>query len=246
MKPGLPASKLWKTIAVGGLAVFALGTFIALAKDGGPVTFQSAESRTVNGGPVFNSVSYERKGARDIWMMNQSHAGAAAEPGAWDRLAIVVSEGPAGKSARFYQLEPGALAGQEGAREVPRRATCYMCHANGPRALRPANALGWWDKATVLAWNLKIKTYGRIALDEAAPGPGDVPVRFAGKFENEKLTVPVCVKCHGGSGWFARSPLLRQQAPAIEFMVKSGAMPPLGFRISAEERRALREFLDGF
>jgi mono/diheme cytochrome c family protein len=101
-----------------------------------------------------------------------------------------------------------------------------------------------WPK--LMAWNLKIKTYGKIALEEGAEAPGAVPVRFAGKMANEALKVAACTKCHGGTGIFARNPLLRQQRTAIHFMLQNEIMPPPGFYVSPAERQALAEFLAGF
>ncbi|RZA07809.1 MAG: cytochrome c [Proteobacteria bacterium] len=245
--PGSPAMKLTNAGTYGGgLVICGAAALYFLATTAGAITFTSRESTTATGGPVTNSIALIEEKGQEIWMMNQSHHGAMASSEKWDRLAIVVKKENGVKRARFYQLEPGPLSWNPKAREVPRRAACYTCHANGPRGIRPQSALAWHEWPKLVAWNLKIKTYGKIALEDPPATPGQTPVKFSGPMANERLKVAACTKCHGGSGPFARNALLRQQETAIHFMLKEGIMPPMGFKISPQERQEIEEFLAGF
>ncbi len=187
-------------------------------------------------------------------MMNQSHHGPQAPAEQWDRLAIVVDKSTQSQTARFYQLQPGKLEWQENLPQTSFRVSCFMCHSNGPRALRPVDekgpaSLSWNDKAKIFWWNLKIKTYGRIQPDPAHDQEDRgraVPFRRQGAYENEELQVATCIRCHRETGWLARGALRRQNFMSIRFMTESGAMPPPGFSMSEGERRKLKLFLDGF
>jgi hypothetical protein len=125
-----------------------------------------------------------------------------------------------------------------------------MCHNNGPRAIRPEpGTLGLWDQARVFAWNLRVKTYGRLKPDLAHDEEDKflkTHFRWHGGIENDELKIGVCVKCHREDGLFARGALRRQQAGTIEFMTSRGLMPPPGFSMNGEERAELKKFLLGF
>lgn len=71
------------------------------------------------------------------------------------------------------------------------------------------------------------------------------PLRYAGSFENERLAVKTCLKCHGENSW-VRGPLTRQNFMSIGFMVEKGFMPPPGFGLDEGERRELKRFIQGF
>lgn len=217
------------------------------------ILIESRESKTASGGAVFNKIRWLRMRGRDVWMMNQSHHGATAgEPG-WDRLAIVVDKTRTPLEARFYQLAPGRLEWSEGLPEKPFKVACFMCHNNGPRAIRPNDSsplapLSFRDNLQIAYWNLRIKLYGRVvpSVHHDERDKSQVPpFRFRGAYENESLKVPVCMRCHKESGFFSRGELRRQQAMTIQFLVESGQMPPLGFSLSSDEKRALQLFLEG-
>ena len=214
------------------------------------VLIESAESKTAAGDPVFNKIKHFVKDGQEVWMMNQSHHGASAAPDQWDRLAIVIDHSRSPKTARFYQLEPGPLEWPPGEIvERPFRASCFMCHNNGPRAIRPSGAnLPIADKLKIAYWNLKIKMYGRIkpdAVHETRDLALEVPFRISGELENQTLKVKTCMKCHKEEGWFARGELRLQQYSTIRHLLDSGQMPPTGFALSSEEKQELVLFLQG-
>lgn len=218
------------------------------------VFIESRESKTVNGDPVFNKIKWFSFKDKDVWMMNQSHHGSTANKDSWDRLAIVVDKTLSPKTARFYQLEPGPLEWKDDLEERSFKVSCFICHNNGPRAIRPnpessLTSLGVKDRLRISYWNLRIKLYGRVvahATHDERDHFQKPPFRFRGSYANEPLQIAACTTCHKESGFMARGLLRRQQAPTIRFMLESGQMPPLGFPLTAQERQELETFLEGF
>jgi mono/diheme cytochrome c family protein len=255
-RPAKLASAILAGLALVGIAAFATAVY---RLPPGSVLIQSEESRTLSGGPVFNRIRKISRPGQEIWMMQQSHEGIDAPAERWERLAIVV-EGASGSGdrpaqARFYQLEPGPLEWPVAGQPLPRarefRVSCFFCHSNGPRAIRPergstAAPLALMDRVRVAAWNWGIRRQGRVAVDATHDrlDPGlRVPFRSQGVLENDALRVQACARCHGASD--GRSPLLRQQAITIDFMVRNGYMPPDGRALSVSDRRAIRAFIRG-
>jgi hypothetical protein len=189
-------------------------------------------------------------------MMNQSHFGHQPSSEKWERLAIVIDKTTTPKTARFYQFKPGPLEWREDLlqQRVAYRASCFTCHNNGPRALRPVSEgsrtpLSWSEKVKVSLWNLRIKTYGRIKYDERHDVEDKdlaVKFRFEGNPHNDPLLVPVCVKCHNEDSWWARGTLRRQQVSTIRHLVETGQMPPPGFSLTGPDQRKLTDFMHGF
>ncbi len=248
LKPTVPVTLF--LVSVTGLLV----PLVLAIADGQGVLLESMESKTTGGGPVFNKIKWFRFQDKDVWMMNQSHHGSLAEEESWDRLAIVIDKTKFPKTARFYQFEPGPLEWREGLRERPFEVSCFMCHNNGPRVIRPNyqspfEPISLKDRLKLSYWNLQIKLYGRVL---ASPVHDDLdqsqlpPFRFRSTYENEPLQITTCIKCHKESGFLARGLLRRQQLPTIKFMVESGLMPPLGFALTAKEKQELDRFLEGF
>jgi hypothetical protein len=122
------------------------------------VIIQSLESRTTEGKPVYNKIKFIKSEAKNIWMMNQSHAGLTKDLTKWERLAIVVEN----NKASFYQFEAGPLEWSEDLlkKQVDYRVSCFMCHNNGPRAIRPDQQglnISFYDQTKIFFWNLKNK-----------------------------------------------------------------------------------------
>jgi hypothetical protein len=215
--------------------------------DESPVLIQSLESKTIEGHPVFNRIQLQSTSSQDTWVMQQSHSGLETSSESWDRLAIIVDKTQSPKTAKFMQLEPGSMS-IENAREIPYKVSCYLCHANGPRALRPdfnssIAKITLWDRSRIWMWNLKIKTYGRIDTPDLKVAREGKPFRYPQAWLNEKLQVKTCERCHKEEGLFARGTLTRQNFMAIRFLVESGQMPPAGFTLSDGEREEIVDFL---
>lgn len=214
------------------------------------VIIQSLESRTTEDKPVYNKIKFIKSGAKNIWMMNQSHAGLTKDLTKWERLAIVVEN----NKASFYQFEAGPLEWSEDLlkKQVDYRVSCFMCHNNGPRAIRPDQQglnISFYDQTKIFFWNLKIKSYGRIQESEEmslADQSREIPFKHRQGLENETLNVKTCLHCHKEEGFLARGKLTRQQAGTIEFLVKNKIMPPAGFSLSKEEQIQINDFVSGF
>lgn len=219
-----------------------------------PIVFESEESKTEEGGPVFNRVHFISRRNQDIWMMQQSHSGRGVPFHTWDRVAIVVEKTKTPKQARFIQLEPGPLEWSETAKKREFRVSCFMCHANGPRAIRPDYGsknvkVSLGDSLRIKLLNLRINAYGRVLYDpihDEEDKVRQVPFRFQGALENNRLTVASCTKCHSDSGLFSRGYLRRQHAITMEFMLSNRHMPPLWFRLSDADRAQIERFASVF
>lgn len=237
------------------IAICSIGFLVGVTNDHQEVFLESKESKTINGGPVFNKIKWYQFKDKDVWMMNQSHHGSlGVGSNSWDRLAIVVDKTQSPKRARFYQFEPGPLKWRDDLVEKPSKVSCFMCHNNGPRNIRPNydsifNPTSFKDRFKISYWNLRMKLYGRVLADSWHDEKDQSiipPFRFRSPYENEHLKVATCVKCHQDSGFLARGFLNRQQVPTIKFMLESGQMPPAGFWLSNQEKQELEMFLEGF
>ncbi|MGZ3695028.1 MAG: hypothetical protein ACXWQO_12810 [Bdellovibrionota bacterium] len=232
-------------------AGFCAGAFF-LAEDSSSILIESRESKTILGKPVFNRIRKIAAPGKTIYMMNQSHDGVNAAPEKWERLAIVIDH--ASKTAEYFQLESGALEWDPNAKQTPLRVACFLCHANGPRGIRPnfhsAEAkISLKNTLRIALWNLVTKTAGRIeaspneALKDATLRHGQNPFRYRGVIENQTLQVKTCLHCHSNSGFLARGLLTKQNFMAIGFMVKNKEMPPPGFSLSTGERAQVLKFI---
>ncbi len=241
------SSQLKVLIPIAVLAVL----LVSVLSDDQEIFLESKESKSSAGGPIYNKIKWFSSAEKDIWMMNQSHHGINSN--SWDRLAIVVDKTRTPKTARYYQFEPGPLEWNEQLKERSFKVSCFLCHNNGPRVIRPNNEslfnpTSIKEKFKIFYWNLRIKSYGRVVADPIHDEK-DLhelpPFRFQGKYENDILKVKTCVKCHKEDGFLARGFLKRQQKPTIQFMIESGTMPPFGYKLAEAEKRELERFLLG-
>ncbi|HEY1078950.1 MAG TPA: hypothetical protein VGE46_02600 [Bdellovibrio sp.] len=231
------------------------GTLISVVADKSSVFIESEESKNKDMQSVFNEIRFIPGDKQDVWMMNQSHHGPHPAEKQWDRLAIVVDKTTTPKTARYFQLKPGPLAWEENLKthREPYRVSCFLCHNNGPRALRPVAdstlaSLGWKQKVQIAAWNFRMKIYGRIQVhpehdsEDLTQKP---PLRFRFPQAEAELQVKTCAICHRETGFLARGALQFQQEGTIKSLVARGEMPPPGFSLSAKEEKELEKFLMG-
>lgn len=245
---------LAQLLFIAGLLV--AGGLILTMIDSKSVFIESEESKTQDLNSVFNEVRWIPGKDKDVWMMNQSHFGRHPTTGKWERLAIVIDKTKKPMVARFYQLEPGPLVWEDDLvkKRTSYRASCFICHNNGPRALRPIkdsqeSSLSWQEQMKVHLWNLRIKTYGRIHYapeHDQEDRTLKVTFGFHTKEDHDELKVRTCTYCHKEEGLFARGALQRQQTGTIESLVQRGEMPPPGFHLSESEKKELQDFLKGF
>ena len=213
-------------------AIVVAGSFLYLFVTT-PVMIQSAESRTRDGGPVYNEISWSYENGKEVWSMKQSHGGKDLPKKDWDRLRIIVDD-----TATFLQLD-------EKNERIEYRASCFLCHSNGPRAIHPVpGSVSLSDQMRIALFNFRIKLYGRVKANEL-PQIGSVPFRHAGRISNAPLNLSRCTSCHNEDGFLARGTLTRQNSITIAFMTKEKHMPPLG-ELSPEEKQYLENFMNGF
>lgn len=235
----LAKSFFYKCLLPTGLLLAA--SFFALWIDKTPITIESIESKTETGGKVFNKIQWQQKDGKDIWLMEQSHLGPEAAHHQWDKIAIVVEN----NHAEFFQLQSGPEEISLKLKPINFKVSCFFCHSNGPRAIRPQLAseqapINYWNQARLTLWNLKIKTYGKL---HSHGGVGERPLRHPHPIANQKLDIKTCNTCHNESSWFARGSLYKQNFMAIGFMVENGHMPPPGFSLNSEEKEKLKKFI---
>jgi hypothetical protein len=241
--------KLFSLFLIGVLMISVL-----LFWDDNPVTFQSLESQTIDGRSVYNTIAFYSNSKQDVWMMNQSHHGVNAQAEQWDRLAIVVDKSTSPNEVLFLQLPPGTLQWSDSliSQGIDNKVSCFQCHSNGPRLIREDkenSKLSINSKLKILAWNLRIKSYGPLKespLQDNSFTAETTPFRHQAKIDNEILAVQSCTKCHHGRDeLLARNPLTRQNSLAISFMMQNNLMPPLGFSVSQEDKEQIQRFIQG-
>lgn len=208
------------------------------------ITFQSLESTTETGAPVFNKVQWLAGWQEDVWLMAQSQHGFSTDANMWDRLAIVVNKKTS--VAKFYQLSPGPLKWNGPAEAQPLKARCYACHTNGPRAIRPDYSSltvkpNPWQRLAINIWNLRIKTYGRLQSTEGHPFLEGVSFRSSMPILKLGLNLISCQKCHSSSG--IRNPLTLEQIGTASFLVTNGLMPPLPFSANPDDVTTLNRLM---
>jgi len=196
------------------------------------VLFESIESKTSNGGPVFNKISLEQTDTHDVWTMKQSHHGKHAKN--WDLIQIKVHT--KNKTATYHQLD------KEG-KEIEFKTSCFRCHAGGPRYIRPKAGLSFTQKLQVQKWNWLIKSYGDIKNSESkAIAVRKVP--FNESKTDHPITIKSCTHCHYQGG--PRAPLTSAHKLTIKHLIKTKQMPPWPYKMTKKDQKALKRFIYGF
>ena len=227
----------WKIFLTLGLGL-SLGLFF-VHKTIDTVLFMSAESKNLEGAPVYNQIKLISLPGTDVWMMQQGHHGLDVPQLRWDRLALVVNKNEKPYRAQFYQLEPGELKLASENEIIPNKARCFACHVSGPRAIRPDPKFGLSlvSKVKIALWNLKIKSYGAMTSEEGKNFPAGVPFKSAHKIFSRPLAVNSCQNCHAKEGM--RGELLFEHLDTALFLVNNRSMPPFPFKISESDKAQL-------
>ncbi|HXH31241.1 MAG TPA: hypothetical protein VNJ01_10550 [Bacteriovoracaceae bacterium] len=230
------------------LALFLLGgAALTMTLPEPEVLIQSLESKTQQGHPVFNRIKFKGSSRADQWFMWQSHDGAKAPAPGWDQIKITVDKSTEPFLVSYQQFKKG--------REVELKASCFTCHANGPRAIRPDYAskevaYRFSDKLWISWMNLKMKSYGKVKIkDESYSLKGTerrVPLRYFSKLDSAPLKVKTCLQCHNEDRFFSRGELQRQHSGTIKHLVATKQMPPWPFKLSKKEQLEIDKFVKGF
>jgi len=214
-----------------GLGLFSLRSWFAH-----PILFASLESKNAELDTVYNKVRMIAGWNQDTWLMRQSHHGKAFAESEWDRLAIVVHK--SSSVAKFYQLASGDEADVSKWTPLPFKIRCHLCHANGPRAIRPdtnALALSIADQLKIQMLNLRIKTYGSVKGVAGFETNDGERFQSSNRVLQKELDLESCKTCHRSGG--LRSELTYENIETASFLVEQGAMPPFPFTISQEDWR---------
>jgi hypothetical protein len=219
------------------------GSFMILQDLPEEVLTQSLESKTITGSAVFNKIALKTNNQQDIWEMRQSHHGLKGDDIKWDHLKIIVDKTTTPYSVSYHQLENN--------KEVDYKVSCFLCHANGPRAIRADfNSkhvrMSIQDKLQIYLWNFKIKSYGQVVLKKDLL-KRKTPLKWTEGHFNQRLNVPTCLKCHNDEGGlFSRGALLRQHFMSIQYLVDNKEMPPWPYKLPEKERMKIDLFLKNF
>lgn len=241
----MSAKKVFKLFFI--LLFLSGGTVFFLITSQPEVLFESIESKTQAGHPVFNRIKFKASGKLDEWIMKQSHNGATAPVKSWDEIKITVD-----KSVEPYQVSYQQFKNDK---EIELKASCYACHSKGPRTIRPnfeSKAVDYTfkDRLVVTWMNLKMKTYGKIKIsDKSYLLNGKfrkVPLKYFGKAETQPLKVKTCLMCHNNDSFFSRGELQRQHFSTIKHLVAAKQMPPWPFTLSEKEKAEVQKFVKGF
>ncbi|MBA2405059.1 MAG: cytochrome c [Bdellovibrionales bacterium] len=229
------------TLPLGGVIFFLSNQTLNSA-----ITFESIESKTITEHSVYNQVTFESEGDQDIWKMRQSHQGRNLKLKQWDELLIKVDKSSRPFKVSYLQLQDG--------KEVEFKVSCYFCHSNGPRAIRPKSGsllapLTYTERIQIAFMNFRIKTYGKMIIQKENLKLGNqeriTPLKYFGKNELAPLEVAACTMCHHDQFW-GRGSLTRQQALPIQHLIKKGQMPPWPLTLSPEDKQQIESYLQGF
>lgn len=205
------------------------------------VMIESTESQTKDLKAVFNQIKYTSSANQDSWKMKQSHDGIHAKQ--WDELEIRIDKTKTPFQVSYHQYKNG--------KESEYRTSCYLCHANGPRLIRPNYQsqdapLSVKAKLMIQAMNLRIKTYPRMETVKNDMFKRIVPLKYEGKLETTSLKVKTCTYCHNSNTFWGRGELKRQQMGTITHLVSSNQMPPWPFKLDKKELEELDLYILGF
>ena len=228
------------------LFLFLTGGVFFLWCDNSAIVFESLESKTGAGKPVYNKISFHPSADSETWLMEQSHLGLKASKEKWAKIAIVVKKKSRNQTAEFYQLMPGTEDISMNLKPIGLKASCFLCHSNGPRAIRPNYdseevKVSFWNKARITLWNFKIKSYG--PMNSVSPVSLGKVFRYDHPKANRELKVKSCTRCHNSESFFGRGPLTKQNFMTIKFMIDHQLMPPKGHRLEKKDLRKIQEFV---
>ena len=234
--------------------IFSSLLFVGCMDQSQAIKFESAESKTSMNQPVYNSIKLISVNDKDIWMMNQSHYGLNPGPANIDRIAIIVDKSKNPKTAEYYQLPPGGLVWSENLKLQKKeyKISCFSCHVNGPRAIRPNFEnlnVSYLDQLKIKYWNYKIASYGRIIESSTRIADDQrvtVPFRYRTALDNQQLKLKTCLKCHNETDSSGRGYLTRQNLGTINYLIEEKNMPPGGYELSNSELIQLKRFVKGF
>jgi mono/diheme cytochrome c family protein len=163
--------------------------------------------------PVLDSILAWSNAATDVWILRQRYL---AGRGSWLTFGLVQDKTVAPNVAFFLSIAPGSL--------MFHGSACFLCHASGPRFLRPMRPDLLVGASLAAAYNERITSNGyvRTHFPAADPEPATGPA----------LAASACVSCHQVGG--DRGPIYRIHGESIRALIATGAMPRDGHLSTAQ------------
>jgi len=180
----------------------------------------SAQSFVHFGRPLVDSIAAFTSETTDAWILRQRVLGGDHQ---WHTFGIVHDKTADPQLAFYFESKAGQLdfLGH----------SCFVCHASGPRVLRPIRSDLVVGRATVDAFNARIAENGYVAMHFGVKEP---PLDWG-----EPLAARSCVPCHSTD----RAPLYHIHDQSIRMLVATGEMPK-SHGLTPQEGAEVQAWLD--
>lgn len=204
--------------------------YLLLSPVEGSILFKSYESKTKDNKEVWNKITLISTNDKDIWKMKQSHHGISSK--VWDDIEIIVTKKSYPYRAQYKQLKDGKI--------IDYKASCFRCHPNGPRLIRPHlnTQLSIKEKILLTKMNSLIKSYGYVKTEDVFKSK--VPLIKSRINKSKHLKIKSCYKCHNG---IERGFITKENTETAKFLLLNKQMPPWPYTIGKAEVNLLNEFL---
>jgi hypothetical protein len=170
--------------------------------------------------PTLNSIEWLANADFDVWLLRQK----IFREDDFRSYALVYDKRKAPPTAYYVQVERNGYKWRGG--------SCYECHVNGPRLIRPLKPALASDQRALETFNAYLATLPAVETHFPISEPRD---RGA-----ERLRLQKCDQCHND---VERGAIYSTHAAASAFLVASGEMP-IGDTLTAEESYELRRWVE--
>lgn len=166
--------------------------------------------------PTLNSIEWLANADFDVWLLRQK----IFQENDFRSYALVYDKRKAPPTAYYLEVKQDGYKWRGG--------TCYECHVNGPRLIRPLKPELVGNQRTLEEVNAYLATLPVVETHFPANEPRDNGA--------ERLRFPKCDQCHND---VERGAIYSTHADASALIVASGEMP-IRDRLSSEESYELR------
>ena len=216
--------------------------------------FPSAES-SYGLGLVTNCVYQIRDGKNTLWLMRQDIK--TPEHSVENLIGIYVELPDGAKNPKSYYLELDRPRFDQTAvlDSVSYKVPCLMCHASGPRVIRPSadrlKTMSAGQSKLLSDWNQELAGY-KIVDNYIPPKNLGKKLVLNEPHMKEPLRLGKCLECHNTETG-VRAPLMRMHASTIQYLAVASAtefghavMPAYGGSpLNSAEMKCLQEWIEG-